>query len=245
MRTQTRKKKTVPKNKKINDLITVVLLCDNPGYRMKSYGPISLIDIYSKKLIDLQIHAIKERFENFEIVICLGFDCEKVCKYIKSKYRDRIRIVENQLYNNTNSCESLRLCLNNINNDKILICDGNLLFTKNTLSHIDINKPNTLIEHTSNNTLEIGVNINQRNIAQFFSFGAKHTWCEMLFLTGSNIIESFRKILTNPNNKTRFVFEAINELISMNYEIKTIVNKSQLNKINNIKIYHNIKEVNK
>jgi NDP-sugar pyrophosphorylase family protein len=223
------------------DLITVILLCDNPGYRMKSYGPISLVPIGSKKLIDIQIESIKAIFPRCEIIVCLGFDCEKVCRYVRSKYSENIRIVENQLFATTNSCEALRLCLNNTNNNKILICDGNLLFSKHTMSMVDTNKPCALIEQDPSETLEIGVNVS-KNVAYFFSFGAKYIWSEILFLTGEDIIESLRKILSNTNNKTRFVFEVLNELINMKYEIKTISNKKSIHKINNIKTYHSIKD---
>jgi hypothetical protein len=239
------KKKTAKKSKSIkqedNSLITIILLCDNPGYRMKSYGPISLIDVTStKKLIDLQIEAINKTFPNCEIIVCLGFDCEKVCKYIKTKHSTNIRIVENQMYAVTNSCESLRLCLNNTGNDKILICDGSLLFDKSIISLIDKKNPCVILESEPNQTLEIGVNVD-KDIAYFFSFGAKYIWSEIMFLAGKEMIESFRKILSNSHNKTKFVFEAINELINMKYEIRTVQNKKPLYKINSIKTYHNIK----
>jgi hypothetical protein len=187
------KKKTAKKSKSIkqedNSLITIILLCDNPGYRMKSYGPISLIDVTStKKLIDLQIEAINKTFPNCEIIVCLGFDCEKVCKYIKTKHSTNIRIVENQMYAVTNSCESLRLCLNNTGNDKILICDGSLLFDKSIISLIDKKNPCVILESEPNQTLEIGVNVD-KDIAYFFSFGAKYIWSEIMFLAGKEMIE--------------------------------------------------------
>ena len=244
MKTQAKKtnkiKKVIDKHQ---DLITVILLCDNPGYRMKSYGPISLIDLTTEKLIDYQIKSIKSVFKNFEIILCLGFDCEKVCRYIKSKYKDTIRIVENQIYSTTNSCESLRLCLNNTSNDKIVVCDGSLLLDKTVLSLIDTTRPCTLMEFDPNDTLEVGLNIDAKNIAQFFSFGAKFIWSEILYLTGRDIIESLRRILSGTNSKTKFMFEGINELITMKYEIKTINNKKPLYKLNNVKTYHNIKDI--
>jgi hypothetical protein len=238
---KTKKTKKLPDNNQ--DLITIILLCDNPGYRMKSYGPISLIDLTTEKLIDYQIKSIKSVFKNFEIILCLGFDCEKVCRYVKSKYKDTIRIVENQIYSTTNSCESLRLCLNNTCNDKIVVCDGSLLLDKGALSLIDTTRSCTLIEFDPNDTLEIGLNIDAKNIAQFFSFGAKFIWSEILYLAGKDIIESLRRILSTANSKTKFTFEAINELITMKYEIKTINNKKSLYKLNNIKTYHNIKDI--
>lgn len=238
------KKSALSKKEKIsNELITVVLLCDSPGYRMKSYGPLSLITINNKRLIDLQIACIKDTFPNFELIVCLGFDSEKVCRYIRSKYHDiNIRFIENQLYNSSNSCESLRLSLNNTCNNKILICDGNLLLNQKSLSKINTSESCALIEKTPCETLEIGLNIDGSGTVQYFSFGATKTWSEVIFLNGVDIIDSLRKIIVSYDSKTRFMFEAMNELINMKYTIKSILNENKITKINNIKTYHGIKE---
>lgn len=231
------------KEKKCQDFITVILLCDSSGYRMKSYGPISLICVNNTKLIDLQIQCIKNAFENFEIILCVGFDAEKICKHIRSQYKELpIRIVENQLHNVSNSCESLRLSLNNTTNDKIIICDGNLILTSDCLKNIDIQSSCVLVEKTPCENLEIGLNIDDKKRAQHFSYGASNIWSEIIFLKGFDIIESLRRIITKYDSKTRFVFESINELIKMKYEIKSITNTSNIIKINNIKMYHSIKE---
>ena len=124
-------------HKTTTELVTVILLCDSPGYRMKSYGPLPLIGISDKKLIDIQINAIQQTFLNNEIILCVGFDAEKICKYIRTSHsKSNIRIVENQLFNSCNSCESTRIALNNTLNDKVLICDGNLLLNSKSLSLI-------------------------------------------------------------------------------------------------------------
>lgn len=239
-----KKNKTIEKKKpRIPDLITVLLLCDSPGYRMKSYGPLSLVELDNTKLIDHQINTIQGVFKNFELVICVGFDAEKICKHIRSKYKkyNNIRIVENQLYQSSNSCESLRLCLNNTLNKKVLICDGNLILNSNSLQLINTEKSCALFEKDPCENLEIGFNKDDFNLIQHFSYGAKHTWSEIFFLNGDNIVESLRKIVVNYDSKTRFVFEAINELIKMQYEIKAIQNPNKIVKINNIKTYHTIR----
>lgn len=237
------KRKTKEKNdKKTTELVTIILLCDSSGYRMKSYGPVSLVNINNTKLIDLQIECIKNVFENFEIILCVGFDAEKICKHIRSQHKDiRIRIVENQLYNTSNSCESLRLSLNNTANNKIVICDGNLVLNKGCLENIDTDKSCLLIEKDPCENLEIGLNSDNNKIVQHLSYGANKIWSEILFLNGFDIIESLRKIITKYDSKTRFIFESINELIKMKYEIVSIINTSKVLKINNIKMYHSIK----
>jgi hypothetical protein len=225
-----------------NDLITIVLLCDLPGYRMKSYGPTSLIKIDEKYLIDIQINAIKKCFSNYEIIICLGFESDKIAKYLRSKYKNlNIRLVENQIYNHCNSCEGIRLGINNTFNDKILIVDGNLIFNHKILSLTDTKQSCAITEKYPSENLEIGININGSNNAQHFSFGAYKTWSEIFFLYGNEQIDLLRKFLNHADSKKKFSFEAINEIIKNEHKILCIENKIPIYKINNIKTYHSIR----
>lgn len=226
---------------KKKDLVTIILLSDKFGHRMKSYGPLSLIPILNKKLIDIQIQAIKEVFNSFELIVCCSTDSEKIYKHIKTAYSDiRFRLVENQVYDSSNSCESLRLCLNNTDNNKIVICDGGLILSKTLLSCIEP-KHSCVICENKNETLEVGLNCCKNNYVEHFSFGATKCWSEVIFLNNQDIIAGFRKILTNYESKNRLLFEAINELLLMGHKIKTITNTGSTIKINNIKTYHNIK----
>lgn len=239
--TRTKSKNT--ESKPQADLITVILLCDSPGYRMKSYGPLPLISIKNTRLIDFQIKAIQQTFDNFEIILCVGFDAEKICKYVRSKYASLpIRVVENQLFNSSNSCESLRISINNTLNDKILVCDGNLLFGYKNLSSIDRSSTCVLIEQQPSENLEVGINVDTNSEAQYFSFGACKTWSEILFLHNQETVEAFRKVIASNDYKNKFIFEALNEIIKTKYKIRCITNKHPLVKISNIKTYHSIKE---
>ena len=235
--------KTVIDNNKTSQLVSIIILSDFPGYRMKSYGPSPLITINNKCLIDLQIEAIKKRYDNYEIILCTGFDSDKIAKYIFSKYHNtNIRIVENTSFNNSNSCESLRIALNNICNDKVLVIDGNLLFNFKTLQKIPEDKLSVLIQNKSNENLEIGVNLNSNKIAQFFSFGAYRSWSEIFFINDKTVIDKLRKFLSNQDNKKKFIFEALNDLLKTNIQIECIENNNVIYKINNIKTYHYLKD---
>lgn len=242
-KTKQKKKNIKTKTDVINELITIIILCDLPGYRMKSYGPTSLVKISKKLLIDIQIDYIKKCFPNSEIILCVGFDGEKISKYIRSKYQtSNIRIVENQLFNACNSCEGLRLSINNTFNDKILIIDGSLLVNKKTLSLINTHQTCAIVEKNPSENLEIGININQQNIAEHFSFGAYKTWSEIIYLYGADVINNLRKFLHNHDSKKKFIFEAMNDLLKNNNNIFCIENKFPIFKINNIKTYHSIKD---
>lgn len=229
--------------KEVEEKITVVLLCDSPGYRMKSYGAIPLIPFRTKRLIDLQISSLKNTFKELEIVLCVGYDADRVCKYVKNKYQNlNIRIVENQLFNESNSCESTRLCLNNVNNYKVLICDGALIIDNKTLKKLDTKKSYVWTESTINENLEIGVNVGEKKTVEHFGFGAYRTWSEILLLHNYEVIENLRKIISNETYRQKFLFEALNELIKTKHNIQIKENMYPVHKINNIKTYHKLRD---
>jgi hypothetical protein len=216
--------------------ITFILLCDMPGYRMKSYGAIPLLNIENKKLIDIQIETINNKFPNSEIIVCTGFESEIVCRYVKLNHKKhKIRIVENQIFNHCNSCESLRLCLNNAIENKIFIIDGSLLLYEGIFDEFDLSTSCLMVESNPHSNLEIGVNINENNLVEHFSFGTKNIWSEIMFLSDTYSIECLSKILSNIDFKNKLVFEALNELIKYKCKLKYVVNKKQLVKLNNIK----------
>ena len=47
---------------RVDDFVSIILLSENCGYRMKSYGPIPLLKIGGKCLIDTQIEEIQSVF---------------------------------------------------------------------------------------------------------------------------------------------------------------------------------------
>lgn len=225
------------------DLVTIILLSENHGHRMKSYGPISLIKLGGKTLLEKQIETISSTFENFEIIVCSGFETEKTVDFIKSKFKNlNIRIVENQMHYNSNCCESARLCLNNTMNDRVLFCSGGVLISQSHLNALDFNKNCVLVQSEVNDSnFEIGV-IENDNILENFSIGVKNKyWSEIFYLNGVKEVNYFLSIISDPDYKNKFIFEALNEF---NKKIRLHVVKSNktLLKIDNIRTLKRISQ---
>ena len=72
--------------------VSFILLAENHGYRMKSYGPISLVKVGGKTLIERQVESIKATFVNYEIIICSGFETSKIYNYVKKHFGAREKI---------------------------------------------------------------------------------------------------------------------------------------------------------
>jgi len=225
------------------ELVTIALLSAQPGHRMKSYGPTPLLQLGNETVLDRQIASIKSVFGNFELIICVGFGSEKVIKFIKEKYsKENIRVVENQVHHHSNCCESARLCLNNTANNKILLCNGDLLIESDLLSSLPTNRSYVVLEEKAFPSLDVGVTINERGHIENLCFGLEKIWSELTFLDTVGTIETFRKIISLPDYKTKFIFEALNELGKTSHKVGFFINTySPLVKIDNIKTYHKVR----
>lgn len=224
--------------------VSFVLLAENHGYRMKSYGPISLVKIGNKTLIEHQIDAIRSSFIDFELIICAGFETGKIYNFVKKQFGQsvKIRIVENQVYYHSNCCESTRLCLNNVMNSNIVLCGGGVLLTPDYLKALNLKTCSTLYQESrENDGFGIGVIENEDRLQNLSLAVSDKIWTELTYLTGENIIQSFYNVVSNPEYKNKFLFEALNQW-SGRKQIKTIENQgSPIVKINTIKT---LKEVN-
>lgn len=232
------------KEKKLKDFVTVVILSENHGYRMKSYGSIPLITVKDKTLIQRQIDTIKATLLNYEIIVCAGFESKKITDYIKKNLScENVRVIENQVHFNSNCCESARLCIGNTMNSKILFVSGNLLLTPEFLSDIDYSKSSIVVQD-KNPTMNFEISgISEKQRLTSLCLGEKNNfWTESVFLRGRETIERFYDIVSNPDFKNKFLFEAINEL-SKTKDISVMKNHgTPILKINNLK---SLKEIEK
>ena len=205
--------KTSPLGGKRNEKMTFIFLAENYGYRMKSYGPVSLIDVGGRTLLEHQILAIQTVFIDFEIILCSGFETQKVYQFIQLNFKPSlpIRIVENQVYYHSNCCEGLRLCMNNTRNDKIVVCGGGVLLTVPYLQSLNIKKSSILYQESSkDSTFDIGIIDNGDRLENLSLAVKKRVWTDLLFLNGEAMIRSFYNTISKPELKTKFLFEAIN-----------------------------------
>ena len=199
---------------KRNSPVSFILLAENHGYRMKSYGPISLVRIGGKSLIEKQVEAIKASFLNFEVLICSGFETSKIYNFVKKMFghSENIRIVENQVYFHSNCCESIRLCLNNVMYPNIVICGGGVLLTPEYLQSIDLKRSSMLFQEGQGggDEFEVGVIGNNGKLENLSLAVSEEKWTELTYITGEGLVQSFYNAVSNPEYKNKFLFEAIN-----------------------------------
>lgn len=193
--------------------LTFILFSESHGYRMKNYGPVQLTSINGKTLIEHQIKAIDSKFKNYEIICCCGFEAKKIWKFVTTNFPDKnIRIIENQLYKTTNSCESIRLALLNSNTKNTVICSGSAFFDKRNLDQIDFSKTSVLGQNSINDKLTIKIYKKQEKCLKMdFGIGDL-SWSEFFYIQNEKDMKLFTNIVNSEDFKNKFLFEAINKM---------------------------------
>ena len=192
--------------------IAVAILSAGIGARIKSYEPRSMIRIGGKPLIEHQISTIEQCFESPEIIAVIGCGADKITKRI----RGSVRIVENQIYTETNTSESMRLAFNNSTKNNFLFIHGDLYFNQETLSNLDYSKSFILVDDKNQfSEKEVGVTSN-KDIATILSYGLPVKWAQIAYVTGREV-DILKKIFHKFDeiSKKNLSFEIINKMISM------------------------------
>jgi choline kinase len=201
---------TTIKKKTLENDISVVILSAGIGARIKSAEPRSLLKLGKRTLLEHQVNAIKRTFKECEIIGVFGAHIDKVIK----KTGNNIRIVENQLFNETNNSESLRLGINNTINNNVLFVHGDIYFTEKIFKNANFKKSFIVVD--ANNDIsdkEVGVTLN-KNKTTILSYGLQKKWCQMCFLTGKEL-KLMKSLLLkmDQNDKKMLSFELINKII--------------------------------
>jgi hypothetical protein len=197
---------------------TAIILISEITKGMKSIGSKSLLQIEdSITAIDHQIQYLKKYYNPINIILCTGFDHDRIKEKTK-KYKN-VQYYYNNDYMHDNQSGCLIKCLQEFNpNNALILTNGLLLFEKIKLLNIS---STYFIENTKHRTnyFEIGTNNIDKDGYLFYDLYYK--WIELLFLDKKNI-----KLLTENKNikllSKLFLFELINYIKSVDTELKFI-----------------------
>ena len=166
----------------------------------------------SRDIIADSIETVVQGMSYDGLITVVGCGADKITKRI----RGSVRIVENQIYNETNTAESMRLPFNNTLKKNHLFIHGDLYFNQETLSGLDYGKSFILIDDSGQFAeKEVGVTAN-KGVATILSYGLPTKWAQIVYVTGKET-EILKKIFNKFDtvSKKNLSFEVINKMISM------------------------------
>jgi hypothetical protein len=232
---------TIKKRKGRKTSPSIVILIDHIHNKLINDYPISLAQFNKNYFIDIQISSIRTIFdESSEIILCCGFSADTIADHVKKKYRGQnIKIVENKLYEEKSGVEGLRLCLNNINNESLLVVDGHLLIYPEIFSKFDpINF--VMLQKKEFVNLEIGLIKDGNNTITNLSYGLPDKWAEIFHVNNYEDMEKLRTTCSMENAGNKMLFEILNE---SGIKFTSIDNEFPLVKIIDSKTKNKVKRI--
>lgn len=228
-----RDKPTAPPAKHSN--VSVIILGGSLGYRMKSYGPKSLLKLSDgQTILEKQVVAINQCFDNPEIILTIGEKADKVIK----KRPHNIHLIENELYNITNNAAETRLGINACTNRKILIIDAGVIFNHHAITDI-MDRSSIIISDKYIQESEVGVTVID-GMASIFSYELHTKWCKIVSLIGKEL-DLFRKFINNRDRSKHFMFEIMNDVINSGGKFVALCpEKMKIKNIHSIEDLHNV-----
>tara|TARA_R100000008_G_C3581211_1_gene168635 strand:- start:265 stop:981 length:717 start_codon:yes stop_codon:yes gene_type:complete len=198
--------------------LTVIIPAAGMGHRMKSYGPKCLLPLNHEDVIITKIiNDTKNLFPFSEIITVVGFEADKIIKVLPKQ----ARVIENQLYDQTNIVESLRLAINNSIHDRILIIYGDLIFNPKSIK--DITKDGSCILVDSQGRFKeesVGVTVID-GVVTNFSYGLETKWAQIIYLEGKEL-ETFKSLCLDRKRNKMYPFELFNTMLNRGAKIKAL-----------------------
>lgn len=206
--------------KKFGADLTIIIPAAGVGRRMKSHGPKPLTQISQEDtILSKQLKLLTKEFPRAEFIVVVGFQAEKIIKHLTST--PFIKIVENELHEETSVVRSIGMALRIASNPHVLIVYSDLLFNSDTLTHLTTG-PSTLIvdSHGQFTQEEVGVHIIS-GFATSFAYGLKTKWGQIIFLTDKEL-QIFRSIACNREKRKLNTFEVLNRVVDAGGQLKTL-----------------------
>jgi NDP-sugar pyrophosphorylase family protein len=209
---------------------------------MKSHGAKSLLPItVTKNLIEYQIDILNKTFNRPEIIVVVGFEADKVAKYLYQSGNRKIKIVENENFETTNIIRSIEMGMRISSYDKSLIINGNLLFNSSAFEGLITKKSGVLIDTKKRfKHEEVGVNIDKDHVV-WFSYGLPTKWAQISYLIGKEL-NLFRDLITLPHKKKEATFEILNKVLDHGGMLRALEPENM--KVKEINIFKDAKALN-
>ena len=198
---------------------SVIIPGDRMGLRMKSFGAKSLIKLSDQSnVISHQLTVINKVLKQTDIVLITGFESKRVT----ARTPDNITKLYNEDYTQTNISHSVRMGLDSVNTNNVVIIPGNLVFNQSALS-TSFNESMVIMDLPDK---QGGVGcVSNNNQLEHMIYDIPNKWSQIAYFTGREL-ELLRDIVSQDKYKMFFMFEIINMIINKGGEFNTILPKN-------------------
>lgn len=199
----------VDKSKYIIDQCSFILISSYPLADVKKLGCPLSNSYYGEEVLDLHLDLIQTICKTPNIIIVGGFDIKKIFKHPR---RNEFQIVENTLFEFTNSSEDMRLGLNACIRSNTIIIDAAFLPSVESYKLLLKNITSSKILYSIRKSDCVGINLNDENIINFFGYKCENKIKGAYYLSLSDLDRIRKKCIGSSFNKVKFDYEMLDEL---------------------------------
>jgi len=200
--------KTANKKYIINNC-SFLLLSSYPMLNIKKFGCPLSNHYYDNDIMDLQLDLIQSVCKNPKIMIVGGFDVKRIFKHTR---RNEFQVVENNLFEFTNSCEDLRIGLNSLGRSPTVVVDSTFIPSVETYKLLLVEPTVSKIIYSRRESDCIGVNITAEGLVNYFAYKCLDKAKGAYFLSQGDCDRVRKKCVGSSFNKSKFDYEILDEL---------------------------------
>lgn len=197
------------------DSCAFIIIASSPISNTKKLGCPLINEHFGTEVLDFHLDVIKLICKNPEIVIVGGFEIKKLLKHPR---REEYIIVENLLYELTNSAEDLKIGLNATRGSNICVIDGNFIPSITSYKLLLSEPMKSSILYSNRKSLAVGCEIGNENYVSYYSYKSENKLKGAMYLSQTDSARMRKKILGSTFNKNKFDFELLDEtrIIALN-----------------------------
>lgn len=196
--------------------LSILILGSELTPRKKGHGPKSLIQVGKKfNVIETQLDSIKTIYPNSHITLITGYMSQQI---VNKGYN--VSIIENPFYAETSQVEDIRLGLNAIRSNKVLILNGDLVFDAAALMTTKGKSSSVMYDEVDKTPDTVGLTHNN-DVAETLAYGLKTHWCYTLLAEGREL-DLLRKFARNKERSKLTFYEAVNAVLQSGGLIRTM-----------------------
>jgi hypothetical protein len=196
-------------NKTLIDKCTFIIIASNPMANTKMLGCPLINDTYDDDVLNLFLDGINKICNDPHIVIVGGYQIKKVLKHQR---RGEYVVVENLLYDVTNSAQDLKIGLNASRNSPVVVLDSNFLPSYTSMSLLLENQLESSILYSKRKTDKVGCDISSTGYVNYFGYKCENKIKGAYYLSKSDADRMRRKITGSTFNSNKFDFEILTEI---------------------------------
>lgn len=196
-------------NKTLIDKCTFIIIASSPMANTKMLGCPLINDTYDDEVLNLFLDGINNICANPNIIVIGGFQIKKILKHQR---RGEYSVIENLLYDMTNSAQDLKIGLNASRSSPILVLDANFLPSYTSMSLLFENQLESSILYSKRKIDRVGCDISSTGYVNYFGFKCENKLKGAYYLSHNDADRMRKKIVGSTFNSNKFDFELLTEI---------------------------------